>query len=408
MGIVVSYKEYKEYELRALTDIWTGDARGKPDRTTTTGLLGSIRWWFEVLVRGLGGSACDPTKDGNRCPGSRKKPTEPGHHCVVCELFGCTGWARKFRFEVLDQSGKTKVEQIKKDDVVQLRFTPLRPVCDQEWALLDLTLRLIADYGAIGGKTVYKPSDEPGLADLDMSDFKETNGNVCVRRSRKGLPLQQNDIVLEVERKSISSLQDLRGACNGRFHGEPVPVNLKRGSDTREIEAWFGKRHHIDYGLVTFPGEPKIPRSLSRDDLEAYVREPRWRRPDHDDFAWASLKNFWCVKGRYLARQDANTSMFNRVIGRPEPKNQSAQGDSWLAGHRARGQPQPQDPASKKVFSFKEPDSARRTFGFVMPETVDFEDIKNRLSKAWGDPNTEFLQGEQILAQLLGVAGARP
>jgi CRISPR-associated protein Cmr1 len=133
----------KEYTFEALTDIWTGDAKGKPDRTIATGLLGSIRWWFEVLVRGLGGSACDPTR--HQCEGDR--------HCVVCELFGCTGWARKFRFEVLNQSGKTKVEQIKKEDVFQFRFTPLRPIRYEEWALLDLTLRLIAKYGAFGGKT---------------------------------------------------------------------------------------------------------------------------------------------------------------------------------------------------------------------------------------------------------------
>jgi CRISPR-associated protein Csb2 len=45
-----------EYELKALTDIWTGDANREGNRLITTGLLGSIRWWFEVLVRGLGES----------------------------------------------------------------------------------------------------------------------------------------------------------------------------------------------------------------------------------------------------------------------------------------------------------------------------------------------------------------
>jgi len=97
------------YRLRALTDLWTGDLNGKPDRLITTGLLGSIRWWFELLVRGLGGSACDPSPEDRkmnppecRCPNKKvEKANDPGHHCVVCELFGCTEWARKFRFEVL-------------------------------------------------------------------------------------------------------------------------------------------------------------------------------------------------------------------------------------------------------------------------------------------------------------------
>ena len=138
------------YEFEALTDVWTGDIDGKAGRVITTGLLGSIRWWFEVLVRGLGGGACDPTQHG----------CMDREHCVVCELFGCTGWARKFRFDVLDMGGQPRRQQIEKNNQFQFRFTPLRHVRREEWALLDLTLRLIADYGAIGGKTVLKPSQE--------------------------------------------------------------------------------------------------------------------------------------------------------------------------------------------------------------------------------------------------------
>lgn len=142
--------ETRTWRCKALTGIWTGDADGRAERLITTGLLGSIRWWIEVVVRYLGGSACDPSQ--TKCQ-DRK-------HCAVCELFGCTGWARKFRFDVLAASGEIQTKQIESGDPFALRFTPLRPVLDEEWALLDLTLRLIADYGAIGGKTVLKPSRE--------------------------------------------------------------------------------------------------------------------------------------------------------------------------------------------------------------------------------------------------------
>lgn len=152
----------RTYQFRALTDLWTGSVtleerngqikeKTRPDRLITTGLLGSIRWWFEVLVRGLGGNACDPTD--TKCEGR--------DHCVVCDLFGCTGWARKFRFEVLDENSNTKTDQIRQNQTFSLRFTPLRPIRVEEWTLLDAALRLIADYGAIGGKTVFKPTDEP-------------------------------------------------------------------------------------------------------------------------------------------------------------------------------------------------------------------------------------------------------
>jgi len=52
----------KAWKLKALTPIWTEDTKGKSDKLIPTGIMGSLRWWFEVLVRGLGGT----TNDG--CP----------------------------------------------------------------------------------------------------------------------------------------------------------------------------------------------------------------------------------------------------------------------------------------------------------------------------------------------------
>jgi CRISPR-associated protein Cmr1 len=296
------------YQLKALTDIWTGDRTGKPDRLITTGLLGSIRWWCEVVVRGLGGSACDPSNTQVRCPDRQ------GRRCVVCELFGCTGWARKFRFDVFDANGHTKTTQIKKNEIFTLRFTMLRPMAPEEWALLDVTLCLIADYGAIGGKTIYKPSDEKG----------------------------------------------------------------------REGEA-----HHCDYGIVSVERRATID-AFSRESLQDYVKNQRWRCVDPGDFAWASLENFWCVNGRYLTRAKARDCSFNRVLGRKEDKsvkerngkrvtrwsdlleNNTDEASRWLAGGRGE---------SKKVFSVKEP---ARTFGFINPGVVKLEDIRKRLEAAWG------------------------
>lgn len=147
-----------DWHFRARTPVWTGNGERKGQRLITTGLLGSVRWWFEVLIRGLGGTACDPSD------GSRGCPDHDGRHCVVCELFGCTGWARKFRFQVLEEGGRTLSSAIQRNIAFRLRFVPMRPIADEEWALLDLTLRLIADYGAIGGKTVWKPTDEQARA----------------------------------------------------------------------------------------------------------------------------------------------------------------------------------------------------------------------------------------------------
>lgn len=144
------------YELLALTDIWTGDAgtaqSKQANRLVPTGLLGSIRWWFEVLVRGLGGSPCDPSSNQKTCLNEQ--------HCVACELFGCTGWTRKFRFDVRDTQGTIITSKLTNRTTFHVRFTPLRAVKAEEWALLELTLRLISEFGALGGKTVLKPSNQ--------------------------------------------------------------------------------------------------------------------------------------------------------------------------------------------------------------------------------------------------------
>lgn len=326
----------KAWKLQALTPIWTGGVNGQPTDLHPTGILGSLRWWYEVLVRGLGGKACDPTLEGVRCPDKNiKELDKPGHHCVVCELFGCTGWARKFRLMVLDENGQVIQNQIQAGQTFILRFVPLRPIRDEEWCLLDATLRLIADYGAIGGKTVFKPSEEPNRQDV---------------------------------------------------------------------------LHHQDFGLVIIEQRPEGI-GCSRAAAEAYVRDAQWRRDFSDTaFAWASLQNFWCVKGQYLARQSQDKSSFNAVLGRKQHKsikerrgrrvirwsdlleNRNDEISKWLAGRQQE---------SKKVFSFKHSQEGGRTFGFVKPGLVDFDEMKGRLHQVWdGFQDDEFKIGDQILNEL--------
>ena len=96
-------------ELTTLTPIWTGGVEtGKMDRIHETGIIGSLRWWYEVIVRGLGGDVCDPTSDNpeERCQFDTKsyertKNIDDGLTtvCPVCRLFGCTGWKRRFELQ---------------------------------------------------------------------------------------------------------------------------------------------------------------------------------------------------------------------------------------------------------------------------------------------------------------------
>jgi CRISPR type III-B/RAMP module RAMP protein Cmr1 len=91
-------KEANEFtvKIKTLTPIWTGDENGECKTLRETGIIGSLRWWYEALIRGLGRYACDPTN--SKCDGK--------NHCDACELFGCTGWARRFILQIatLDRS----------------------------------------------------------------------------------------------------------------------------------------------------------------------------------------------------------------------------------------------------------------------------------------------------------------
>lgn len=105
--------------IQTLTPLWTGGIDQTTDRLHETGLLGSLRWWYEALVRGLGGYACDPTGGSPeaRCKfDSQAYEKAKANHasedeairsglrtvCPVCYLFGATGWARLFLLRAVD------------------------------------------------------------------------------------------------------------------------------------------------------------------------------------------------------------------------------------------------------------------------------------------------------------------
>ncbi len=48
--------------LKTLTPFWTGNVDGKSNELKLTSIIGSLRWWFEALVRGMMYYACDSTK----------------------------------------------------------------------------------------------------------------------------------------------------------------------------------------------------------------------------------------------------------------------------------------------------------------------------------------------------------
>ncbi|HBB32783.1 MAG TPA: type III-B CRISPR module RAMP protein Cmr1 [Cyanobacteria bacterium UBA8803] len=159
-----------EVNVKTLTPLWTGGVEaGKCDRIHETGILGSLRWWMEVLVRGVGGNACDPTEQ--KC--SRKNGL-----CDVCKIFGAEGQKRRFRLEIeetqvsnatikhpiqanrtyTDKQSKQKTPtwyfpkppNTPKTDTFTLKIQSLNP--DFKPEIIGGLIQFIADWSALGAR----------------------------------------------------------------------------------------------------------------------------------------------------------------------------------------------------------------------------------------------------------------
>lgn len=161
--IPTAMERYSDFHLKTLTPLYTGNVRGLRQRLRGTGLMGSLRWWLEVIVRGLGGRACKVGEDG-----CRENP------CDVCRVFGRTGEAKLFKIQLSKPPSTLNTPSIHfptqptggrgwhvepgfyGDDLL-LRFILRRPaVIDGDRApLYDWwpALELAARWGGLGAKT---------------------------------------------------------------------------------------------------------------------------------------------------------------------------------------------------------------------------------------------------------------
>ncbi len=168
-------------KIRTLTPIWTGNINRESTKLRETSIIGSLRWWFEAIVRGLGGYACDPSSE-NRCKLDQKRfqrSIKEGKTvqealdkqvCPVCQLFGCTGWSRRFRLEINGihnediEKGKGSEAGLRVNTVFNLKFIFLSDLVPEQKWLLKKTLWIIENYGAIGGRITWKPNGKWGTS----------------------------------------------------------------------------------------------------------------------------------------------------------------------------------------------------------------------------------------------------
>ncbi len=160
------------FHCKALTDIWTGDRHGRNDHLQLTGLLGSIRWWAEAIVRAFEFRACDPTM--------REGPDqlcETGHLCLICKLFGNSNvpQAAKFAIRCWGNAQRTEVftKKLEKDADFWLQFLFCRAPEQHELWLLAKTMEIVSQYGSVGGKTILKPTNDATAPKGDVVPWRK-------------------------------------------------------------------------------------------------------------------------------------------------------------------------------------------------------------------------------------------
>ncbi len=159
-----------KFNIKTQTPIWTGNIDKKCEKLRETSIIGSLRWWFETIVRGFGYYACDSTSENSKCIYDNKGMRSI---CPVCQIFGCTGWGRRFRLEI-NQSFRSIYEgnlRIKGknrewyypsgvvscnggDNKLIKTLSGGEYLTDEEYeSIIKILLKFISNYGMVGGKT---------------------------------------------------------------------------------------------------------------------------------------------------------------------------------------------------------------------------------------------------------------
>lgn len=95
--------------------------------------MGSLRWWYEAIIRGIYGedAACDPQT--HICLFDRKQASavKPYGVCRACRVFGATGWARRFHLLVEDNTTQEWLEnenrqRLTRIELLQRQYTVTR------------------------------------------------------------------------------------------------------------------------------------------------------------------------------------------------------------------------------------------------------------------------------------------
>ena len=355
------YKEKEmEFKLKTLTPIWTGGVEGKPDKLHLTGIKGSIRWWYEVLVRGLDGYACNPggKNSEDKCEFNTKSygktnnlDVELKKICPACQIFGCTNWGGKVILRIDEEKGKGEEKEKEHYEPIKslfnrelffvLRFIERKSLTPEEKKLIKATVKLIVEYGALGGRTTLKPSETPY--------------------------------------KNYES---------------------------------YPKKDHLDYGLIVY----QEGFSIQQNNLTQFTSRIKNNNNDYPD-----LNNFWFISGAHIDRLDHNRLVKRKDSYPKAYRNDASDSDVFMGGYikdDIRSLPNSiqsvlyrrnteSDGESKKIFSFHgfpkfnggKDGFSQRCFGYAR-DVKKRDEIADKVKDILKENTYEFKTGPEVLNEL--------
>lgn len=250
--------------LRTLTPIWTGNANRAMDRIHETSILGSLRWWYEALVRGAGGWACDPTAEA-RCSFDIQSYKQARQHipahinvegqeryllrkaglCDVCQIFGATSWRRRVQLQIEGQRFSRPIPG--NDQSAQVRITRERPDPNNPEKMLAKQLVWLVPNGASGDVTLTLWGDGSTIGELVQLL------QVVVPRAAIGPRTQTGYGVVEFADSSDTALKELDSLRSldsirrlGELGNPGMPNPLSDTSNLPSSDRMFFARLQID------------------------------------------------------------------------------------------------------------------------------------------------------------------
>lgn len=300
----------KGYHIKVitLTPLWTGDVSHQCNDVKPSGVVGSIRWWYEKILEGQGCKVyrvCSTTsnqkcnfeldykklesalQDGDSVKEVLNKQLE--NICPACQLFGCTGWNGKLSIHInpngkenkakytvnvgtrqLHPNARRPLEGMMFDEVSPLKiyFRPLKDITVKEWKLLNLTLKTISKCGALGGRTAQGNGliqiidnnlpyhqEVPDIKDFEHGEFKDFfSGNFYLQFKRNISDCIDDDVFWRGQTggrgysssETWKNLWDNDGILPIAFHvRDTIRRSITNESDRHSIFGKMGKGSHI-------------------------------------------------------------------------------------------------------------------------------------------------------------------